>query len=45
MLELWWRFRIIGAGASGDQAGYYCVRPNDTEDFAKFDKPAVKIMF
>jgi hypothetical protein len=26
VIELWWRFRIIGAGASGDQVGYYCVR-------------------
>ncbi len=40
VIELWWRFRVIGAG--GDQVGYYCE--TETEDFAKLDEPAaVKI--
>ena len=50
VLELWWRFRVIGADGASVQVGYSYYCETETESphrLAKFrvDKPAVKIMF
>jgi hypothetical protein len=39
-MELWWRFRVIGA--DGVQVGYYCETETESPCW-KFDKPAVRI--